>query len=219
MLGRDSRASLPLCSQTPAPLTLDECVRLALAAPSQVSLAKLDVEIAQKGVTAARSNFLPTFGISNGFIYNTPYGSSPSYHRLERDARIPDTRGRIAGTRLERTTAGRVRQGQADQRISQAQLQIMQRDLKRAVTAAYYRLLLARHLVTANEDDPGRDARPSRPDAEALRRRRGGSRRLGQSGAATRLPAAGAGGVATRRAARQSGTGVVLDQRCGPAAA
>ncbi len=141
-----------LSSQTPAPLTLDECVRLALAAPSQVSLAKLDVEIAQKGVTAARSGFLPTFGISNGFIYNTPYGSSPSYIALNATHEYL-TQG-VAS--LELDSSGRLRaayaRAKADQRISQAQLQIMQRDLKRAVTAAYYRLLLARHLVAANEE-------------------------------------------------------------------
>jgi outer membrane protein len=141
-----------LRGQAATPLTLEECIRRALAAPSPVSVAKLDNEIANKGLTAARSNFFPSLSIANGYTYNTPNGSSPTFIAL--NAPHEYLTQAVAGFEVD--TSGRLRaayaRARADQRISQAQLQIIERDLKRSVTASYYRLLLARHLVTANEE-------------------------------------------------------------------
>ena len=112
----------------------------------------MDLEIARKGVTAVRSNFYPTFGIANGYIYNTPQGSAPSFIALN----APHEYLTQAVAAVEVDSSGRLRaayaRARADQQISQLQLEIAQRDLKRAVAGAYYRLLLARHLVTANEE-------------------------------------------------------------------
>jgi outer membrane protein TolC len=55
-----------------APLSLDDCVRLALSAPSSVTLARQQSEIARYGLTQARAGFLPQAQVHNLFTYNSP---------------------------------------------------------------------------------------------------------------------------------------------------
>ena len=55
-----------------APLTLADCVRLALDARGKLSLAENDARVAQQGVVAARAGFLPQAQASGGYTYNTP---------------------------------------------------------------------------------------------------------------------------------------------------
>jgi outer membrane protein TolC len=62
-----------------APLTLDDCQRLALAAPSTLSLARQDREIASRGIIQARSAFLPYTQVNSGFNYNSPVAGEPSF--------------------------------------------------------------------------------------------------------------------------------------------
>ncbi|MEO8129674.1 MAG: TolC family protein [Bryobacteraceae bacterium] len=137
-----------------APLTLDDCIARALAAPSFVTLAKQDLEIARLGITAARAGFLPQTQINNGFTYNSPSGN-PDAGRFIALNGVREY-SHMASSAIELDTSGRLRaayaRAKADQQISAAYVQLSQRDLKRLVTIAYYRLLLARHLVTANSD-------------------------------------------------------------------
>ncbi len=141
-------------SAQPPPLTLDECIARALSAPSSVTLAKQDMEIARLGITAARAGFLPQTQLNNSFIYNSPSGP-PDSGRFNALNGVREYNHVISST-MEFDTSGRLRaayaRAKADQRISAANVQLTQRDLKRQVTIAYYRLLLARHLVTANGD-------------------------------------------------------------------
>ena len=140
-----------------APLTVDDCIRLAMKAPSQVTVGQQELRIAAYGITVAKSGFLPQLQIGTGFTYNSP----------PRSALDSNTQSFVAlngireyqsalGTGMEIDTSGRLRaelaRARADQRIAAADLAILQRDLKRAVTAAYYRVLLARHLIAANRD-------------------------------------------------------------------
>ena len=50
-----------------APLTLDDCQRLALAAPSTLTLARQDREVAARGITQARAGLLPYAQVNSGF--------------------------------------------------------------------------------------------------------------------------------------------------------
>ncbi len=145
-------AGLCLGQQQEDALTLEECIRKALAVPSPVSLARLEREIADREQVQARAGFLPQAGINLGYTYNSP-------NLLDRSAfsfvALNGIREFVALGNIfqELDTSGRLRADSARARASQqaaaASLGIAERDLKRAVAAAYYRLLLARRLVDA----------------------------------------------------------------------
>jgi len=59
-------------AQSGKPLSLDDCIRLALAARSSATAARRQVEIARYGLRGARADFLPRTRIGNAFIYNSP---------------------------------------------------------------------------------------------------------------------------------------------------
>jgi outer membrane protein TolC len=61
-------------SQTPpsGPLSLEDCVRLAQAAPSSVAVARYQAEIARFGIKQARAEFFPTASLSGAYTYNSP---------------------------------------------------------------------------------------------------------------------------------------------------
>lgn len=136
-------------------LALEDCVRLALAARSSATIARRQVEIAHHRLKEARAGFLPQSRVANGFTYNSPllYDRSMfsfiplnairEYASLFTAEVELDTSGKL---RAERAMAG------AELSAAQATLQLSERDLKRAVTAAYLRALLARHLVGVIRD-------------------------------------------------------------------
>jgi len=143
-------------AQTPPPaLTLDDCVRLAQSVPSVASVAKQESEIAGLGVKQAQAGLLPQSQFDAAYTYNSVLrGGSPlqsyvalngvrEYQFLLTASQEIDFSGRlradVARARAERDAAG-------------ASATITQRDLKRAVTFAYYRLLLTRHLEHALRD-------------------------------------------------------------------
>jgi outer membrane protein TolC len=129
-------------------LTLADCIRLAEGAPSQVSLARQDRDIANREITQARAGFLPSTQINSGYIYNSPgTGGSGSFIALNGPHEYV-TQATIA---QELDTSGRLRadlqKARAVEGTATASVGIAQRDVKRAVTTAYYRLLLTRRLV------------------------------------------------------------------------
>jgi len=67
-------------SQTPpsGPLSLEDCVRLAQAAPSSVVIARQQAEIAHYGITQARAEFFPSASLSSAYTYNSPVNNSNS---------------------------------------------------------------------------------------------------------------------------------------------
>lgn len=138
-----------------SPLSLQDCVRMALHVPSPVSLAKRDRDIADKGIVIARAGFLPGSALSSGYTYNSP-------NRFQRDSMsyvsfngIREFVG-LATIFQEIDVSGRLRAeyalARAQQSAAGVNMMIAERDLKRAVGAAYYRLLLARHLVDVVRD-------------------------------------------------------------------
>lgn len=143
-----------LCGQTPSqPLTLDDCIRLAQAAQSTVTIARQQAEIARRGLTIARSGFLPQAVVNNAYTYNSPpsSGADPFAFVALNGRREYVTLGTA---NLELDTAGRLRaelaRARAEAEIAASNIVLSQRDLKRAVATAYYRTLLARRLIQAS---------------------------------------------------------------------
>lgn len=141
-------------------LTLADCIKLASAVPGPVSRAQREMSIAQAGVASARAAFLPQAQITNTFTYNSPpaAGERPetpgtaSFIALN-GIREYETFGAVIA---EIDTSGRLRaalkRATADRRIAETSAVLTRRDLRRAVTSAYYSLLLARHLVQVEQD-------------------------------------------------------------------
>ncbi len=141
--------------QASPPLTLQDCIRLAISVPSTVSVARQEREIAVRESTQARAGFLPQSRLVSGFTYNSPLLNDRStfsflplngireYSTLFTVTQDVDTSGRLRAD-LSRARAAR--------EAASASLALTERDLKRNVTAAYYRLVLARQVaVVASE--------------------------------------------------------------------
>ena len=131
----------------PTPLTLSDCIRLAQAAQSSVSIARQELDIAGYGVRQARGAFLPQTQLGNGFVYNSAVQNANSFVALNGVREYSS----LFAAALQIDTSGRLRaalaRARADQEIAGASLTITQRDLKRLVTGAFFRLSLTRHLV------------------------------------------------------------------------
>ena len=135
-------------------LTLDDCFRLAQSAPSTVTAARLQTDIARQGLIQARANFLPQFSASGAYIYNSPVNATDGFSFVSLNG-IHEYMV-LPTSNIELDTAGRLRairaRAQADQQAANASLVVTERDLKRVVRASYYRLLLARRLTKVAED-------------------------------------------------------------------
>lgn len=138
------------------PLTLEECVRRAQTAQSNVTIARQQAAIAHYGRVQAVSDFLPQASLGGLFGYNSPLPNNPgtfSYVALN-GIREYSTLGNVA---LELDTSGRLRaqlaRAKADEAAAAAAVTLSERDLKRAVSASYYRVLLARRLVQVARDN------------------------------------------------------------------
>lgn len=143
-------------AQSPTgPLTLQDCIRLAESAPSSVTVARQEREIVARDVNQARAELLPQSRLLNGIIYN-----SPLLYNREAFSFLPLNGIREYSSLLtvnqELDTSGRLRAGLAKARAAQdaaaTSVALAQRDLKRAVTAAYYRAALARRLAQTVEE-------------------------------------------------------------------
>ena len=141
--------------QEAEPLSLDDCIRLARNAQSSIDVARRETEIARSEVNHAIASFLPQAGLNNTYTYN-----SPLKHNPEEASFISLDGFREYNTQLtavqELDISGKLRaelaRARADRDAATASLSLNQRDLKRAVSAGYYRLLLARHLVRSAKD-------------------------------------------------------------------
>jgi outer membrane protein TolC len=140
---------------TASRLSLEDCIRLAQSAQSSISIARQESEIADYGVNRARSAFLPQAQINNAFTYN-----SPQLHNREEFSFVALNGIREYNMQLtavqDLDVSGKLRaelaRARADRDAAAATLNLNQRDLKRAVSVSFYRLLLARHLVQCAKD-------------------------------------------------------------------
>ena len=146
-----SLAALYCAAQT-ASLTLDQCIQLAQNAPSSVAVARQQTVIARYGITAAKAGLYPVLLLQNGYGYNSPGGDPFRFVSLNAVREYVN----LGVADLNIDTSGRVRaeiaRSRADQRLAEAGLAISQRDIRRLVTNAYYRLVLARRIVQVTRD-------------------------------------------------------------------
>ncbi|MBI4906389.1 MAG: TolC family protein [Acidobacteria bacterium] len=151
-----------LWAQQPgAVLTLADCIRLANGVPSAVSLARQEREIAGHEQTIARAGLLPRAQINSGFTYNSPTGDNRSNFSF---VALNGVREYVALGSLiqELDISGRLRadleRARAVDQAAGVSVSLAQRDLRRAVTNAYYKLLLTRRLARVIEDALGESA-------------------------------------------------------------
>lgn len=134
------------------PLSLDDCIQLALNAPSSITAARQQAEIARYEVVRAKANFLPQTSLANSFIHNSANAGSISFVALNGVREYSS----LATVGVDIDTSGRLRaqlaRARADQNAAAANMGLTQRDLRRAVTASYYRVLLARRVVQVTRD-------------------------------------------------------------------
>jgi outer membrane protein TolC len=132
-----------------ASLTLSDCVQKAQDARSELSIARNDLRVAQQGVVAARANFLPQVQATGGYTYNSPSrtGGSQQYISLNSVHEYVTQ----FGASLPIDTSGKLRaelaRARSEREAARQSVRISERDLRKAVTGSYYRLVLARRLV------------------------------------------------------------------------
>jgi outer membrane protein len=136
-------------------LTLQDCIRLAESAPSTVRMAQQEREIAAREVSRARAGYLPQSHLANGFTYNSPLlydRATPSHLPLNGIREYAF----LFNVNQEIDTSGRLRaemsRARASRELASAGIALSKRDLKRAVTASYYQVLLARRIVRIAQD-------------------------------------------------------------------
>lgn len=156
-------------------LTLDDCVRLAVAAQSPTTIAGQELESARLGVRAARAGFLPQGQFNNGFTGNSGQNGNQTYIALNATKEYVS----LFSAALQIDTSGRLRaelsRARADVEAASTSVRLAQRDLKRTVASAYYRLVLTRRLIDV--------ARASLDEARSFEKR---TRLLNESGEAAR---------------------------------
>lgn len=139
-------------------LTLDECQQRALKAASVASQARREVQIATAGTAVARAAFLPQGLADASLLYNSPSRTDAAVQSYVAWNGIHEYTA-LAGLFQELDTSGRLRAGwdraRQHKAAAEAALAVAERDLKRAVAASYYRLLLARRLAAALESSLG----------------------------------------------------------------
>jgi len=146
---------VPAAAQAaPRVLSLGDCIRLAQGAQSAVTVARQETEIAGQGLTQTRAGFLPLVHLGTGYTYNSPALRSREEFSFIALNGIREYVGQLTAVQ-ELDTSGRLRaalaRARADRDAATASLGLTQRDLKRAVAAAYYQLVLARRLVIVNQ--------------------------------------------------------------------
>lgn len=132
------------------PLSLEACIQMALDAPSPVTVARLERDIADQGRVAARAGFLPRAGLAVDHIYNSPGLDDPTTASYIASNAVRELAG-LATVVGDIDTSGRIRaeyqRARANQDIAGANLAMAERNLRGAVAGAYYRLVLSRKLV------------------------------------------------------------------------
>lgn len=131
-------------------LSLEDCVRLAMTAPSTASVARQEVAAASAGITAARAALLPQARFAAGSIYNSPLLWDRSQFSFVALNGLREYLGYLE-IRYDLDLSGRIRANlalaRAQRLLAEASRRLAERDLRRAVAGAYYDLLLARHMV------------------------------------------------------------------------
>ena len=77
LLGFLLHAKAASAQTAPAPLSLHECMELALASHTSVVVARTQADIASLGVSQAKAALRPQARLAGAFTYNTPWRRTP----------------------------------------------------------------------------------------------------------------------------------------------
>lgn len=124
-------------------LVLGRAGSCAIAVPSQASLARKDRDFADRQRIQARAGFLPQGAVNIGYAYNSPDFQDRGTFSFVALNGIREFTA-LGNVLREIDTFGRLRADYARAKANQ----------QAAVAGAYYRLLLARHLVDAIRSSP-----------------------------------------------------------------
>lgn len=145
-------ASAQPASQT---LSLQDCIRLAESAPSAVRIAEQERENAAREVWRARAGYLPQSSLTGGFTYNSPLlydrttFSFLPLNGIREYALLLDVNQQLD---ISGRLRAEVSKAHAAEELASTGIALSRRDLKRAVSAAYYRALLTRRVVRILQD-------------------------------------------------------------------
>lgn len=136
-------------------LALEDCLRLAEAAPSPVAVAERQRAIAAAHLQAARAGLLPHLSLVGNYTRNSPVPGQPGAGRFVALNGVNEYSALVT-LNEELDLSGRIRssvaRARADSEAAELSWRLSRRDLRFAVTAAYHRLLLARRLVKVAEE-------------------------------------------------------------------
>jgi outer membrane protein TolC len=137
-------------------LTLEQCIELARNAPSSIKRAREELNAARFGESAAKASFLPQLSISNGFTYNSPLLYDTNVFSFVALNGVHEYSS-VANASLEVDTSGRLRalydRARANREVAEVNIALSDRDLERAVSIAYYRVLLSRKLAVSTAEN------------------------------------------------------------------
>jgi outer membrane protein TolC len=155
-MGLSAAFCFPVFAQAlPQTLSLEDCIRLAQSAPSVASVAKQESQIADLGFRQAKGAFLPGSRFDAAYTYNSPLRTNSAVQSFVALNGVREYSFLLTASQ-ELDISGRLRanlaRARAEREVAGANVIIAQRDLRRGVTAAYYRLLLTRHLAQALRD-------------------------------------------------------------------
>ncbi|MDI6827171.1 MAG: TolC family protein, partial [Armatimonadota bacterium] len=141
----NSSISIP----TDRPLTLQECISIALQNHSSVLVAKKSIEASKAGLKQARAGYLPDITLGTDY-------SKSGYE----GGQVGTGLRRVGTFENEQTTIGlsqtfldggrtktAIRQASAQERIAEAELEMTKQERILAVTQAYFKALLTKRLV------------------------------------------------------------------------
>jgi outer membrane protein TolC len=137
----------PSLSAEDSALSLEDCIELAMAAPSTATAAERGVDAAEEGRRVAKADLLPGVGARSGYNYTSPVTNGPNPFSFVANNGVREYLA-LAESSWELDLSGRLRAGlalaRANRDLAAADARIARRDLRRAVAVAYYDLLFAR---------------------------------------------------------------------------
>ncbi|MFH0775633.1 MAG: TolC family protein [bacterium] len=129
------------------PLTLKECIQIALDNSSKIATAKRSLDTAQLEVKDARAGYLPGLGISAGYNIND------TYDKIEWTEKHYDARLSLTETFYDNgQTSAKIEQAKARLTSAQLDFQKIQDDLVLEVIKNYYTLLKAQGMLKVKEE-------------------------------------------------------------------
>ena len=143
----------PCFSQTV--LSLDDCLRLATGAKSQVDVARQQLAATGQGVRQAAADFFPQARLLNAYNYNSPLQGTQDQFSFVAANGIREYVSQFTVAQ-EFDVSGRLRaeldRAKAERQAGTVRVRLAERDLKLAVKRSYYEVLRDQHQLKALQE-------------------------------------------------------------------